>query len=51
MLDTIDFVDEALFESEAEREEREVAMWDGPSDEDWAWYFEATYVDPAEREF
>lgn len=25
------------------------AAWEGPSDEDMAWYLEATYVDPAER--
>ena len=25
------------------------ADWQGPSDEDMAWYLEATYVDPMER--
>lgn len=23
--------------------------WDGPSDADWDWYMETTYVDPCER--
>ena len=25
--------------------------WDGPTEDDMAWYLEATYVDPTEREF
>jgi hypothetical protein len=28
---------------------QEALVWDGPSDEDMAWYLEQTYVDPAER--
>jgi hypothetical protein len=23
--------------------------WEGPSQEDWDWYFEQTWVDPEER--
>ena len=30
---------------------QEALVWDGPSDEDMAWYLEASYVDPAEQEW
>lgn len=50
MMNTLDTVDVTLFESESEREEREIAMFDDVSDEDWNMFLSDTWVDPAERE-
>lgn len=49
-IDTLDIVDTTLFESESEREEREIAMFAEPSDEDWNMFLSDSWVDPAERE-
>lgn len=48
-MNTLDVVDFTLFESESEREEREIAMATGPSEDDWNMFLSDTYVDPAER--
>lgn len=44
-MDSIDVIDYTAFESESEREEREAGI---PTDNDWAYWLEATYCDPAE---
>lgn len=45
----IDVVDYTDYETESEREEREVAMATGPSDADWDMFLSDSWVDPAER--
>ena len=50
MPETIDFITETDFMSNAEIEEMEAAMAGKPSDDDWAWFMEATYSDPMEWE-
>lgn len=48
-MNTLDVIDYTVFESESEREEREVAMATGPSDADWDMFLSDSWVDPAER--
>lgn len=50
MMNTLDTIDTTLFESESEREEREIAMFAEVSDEDWNMFLSDSWVDPAERE-
>lgn len=50
MPETIDFITETDFLSNAEIEEMEAAMAGVPTADEWDWFIEATYSDPMEWE-
>ena len=50
MMNTLDLIDTTAYESEAEREEREVAMFAEVPAEDWDAHLSDSHTDPMEWE-